>query len=134
MATSALAYGFELNILGKKRQDQWNIYSYLDKLWALREFLELLRDDPKAIVVFADAYDVIFIDTPKSLVKRFIRTGKNVLVSAEKGCCSDWLMTVEAVLKREPLRCDNTWPLPSVDGPMMYLNSGLFVGFQVVIC
>ena len=134
MALSAFANGFELNILGKKREAQWEIYSYLDKFWALREFISLLSNEPNAIVIFADAYDVLFTAGPRTLVKRFIKSGKRILISAEKGCCSDWLTTVEGYYTGVPVLCDATWPVPEIGTAMPYMNSGAFVGFQAPPC
>ena len=131
MALSALANGFELNILGRKREDQWAIYGYMEKFRALREFLDLLGGDPQAIIVFADAYDVLFTAGPRALVRRFVRSGRRILISSEKGCCSDWLSTVEAVLRAAPVPCDNTWPLPEIGTATPFMNSGAYVGFQV---
>jgi hypothetical protein len=130
MALSAFANGFELNVLGKKREGQWAIYGYLDKFWALREFVSLLSDEPHAIIVFVDAYDVLITAGPHSLAKRFLKSGKRILISAEKGCCSDWLTTVEGSLKGTPVLCDTSWPVPDVGTAMPYMNSGAFVGFQ----
>ena len=130
MALSALANGFELNILGRKREDQWALHGYMDKFRALREFLELISSEPRAIVVFADAYDVLFTAGPRALARRFLRSGHRILISAEKGCCSDWLVTVESVLRSAPVRCDETWPVPDIGTATPYMNSGAFVGFQ----
>jgi hypothetical protein len=130
MALSALANGYELNILGRKREDQWAVYSYLDKFRAFGEFLTLLSDEPQAIVIFADAYDVLFTAEPRSLVRRFLRSGHRILISAEKGCCSDWLKTVEFVLHSSPVPCDNTWPVPDIGTATPFMNSGAYVGFQ----
>ncbi len=96
----------------------------------MQEFLDLLSDEPDAIVVFVDAYDVLFTDGPKAIAKRFLRSGSRILISSEKGCCADWTTTVEAVLKGAPVKCDNTWPVPSEDTVTPYMNSGAFVGYQ----
>ncbi len=55
-ATSAVAHGFQVNVLGTQRQKQFDEFGPLDKMWALRKFLELLPDHPNVIIAFIDAY------------------------------------------------------------------------------
>lgn len=80
MAASASAYGFRLNVLGEARQSNFERDRYLDKLWALKEFMTGVinntASDMKArtLILFLDAYDVLVTGTPQTLVKRFVKS------------------------------------------------------------
>lgn len=46
------------------------------------------RQSPNQIVLLCDAYDVLFVDTPSKLARRFEEMGVDVVVSAEPRCCT----------------------------------------------
>jgi hypothetical protein len=60
-AFSAWAYGIPLNVLGTKRQQNFDKFGPLDKLWALQEFVELLPRRPNIIIAFIDAYGAYMV-------------------------------------------------------------------------
>ena len=57
-AVSAVSYKFKINVIGGDRQKQFNQYGPLDKLWALRKYLELIPDHPNTLIAFVDAYGI----------------------------------------------------------------------------
>ena len=60
-AASASAYGFTVNVLGTRRKETFDEFGALDKLWALKEFVETIPDHPDVIIAFMDGYGSIFI-------------------------------------------------------------------------
>ena len=78
----------------------------------------------KTIILYVDAYDVIFMGSPQKLVDKFLATQKNVLFGSEKGCCG----TREGLSWRNT-DCDLDWPMPTVATSTPFLNAGVFVGF-----
>lgn len=122
-ATSASAHGFRVNVLG--RASRFRKHGWPDRVWTLRKFTKMIPDDPNAIVVFMDAYDIILNSSPRKLVAAFINSGARVLFSAERGCGgTKW------DLKQLHNTCDSQWPLPPVKTTMPFLNSGGFVAFR----
>ena len=71
--------GFELIVLGMNKE--WNGLSDKYKYWI--EYLETLPDDE--IVMLNDAYDVIILDTPDNILKKFKSFNKPVVCSIQKG-------------------------------------------------
>lgn len=133
MSASASAYGFRLNVLGEARQSNFERDRYLDKLWALKDFmagvLYTTAADMRArtLILFLDAYDVLVNGTPQTLVRRFVKAKKKILFSAGKGCCS----TKEALQFRGNA-CDAKWPVEE-HTTTPFLNSGVYIGFVAEI-
>lgn len=130
MAASASAYGFRLNVLGEARQSNFERDRYLDKLWALKEFMTGVinntASDMKArtLILFLDAYDVLVTGTPQTLVKRFVKSKRKILFSAETGCAMDR----ERLALKKNTDCDPNWPFDE-HTTTPFLNSGVYVGF-----
>ena len=133
MATSALRFGFELNIIGRKRATGWAEYGYTDKLWALSEFLTNVPNDSHTIILFVDAYDVIFAGAPSHLIDQLLSSGKRILFSSEKGCCPDWSKAVQYAMDRRPgvwaTGCGDGWPPAPFGVTTPFLNSGAIIAF-----
>lgn len=125
MAVSATSYGFPLNVLGTNRKHLFKENGLLDKLWALKEFVDALPVHPDIIVAFVDAYDTIFNGSPKALARRMIMSGKNIVFASEKGCCSN-----KFFMRKSQSNCDENWPLPDVKTATPHLNSGGVVGYR----
>ena len=130
MAASASAYGFRLNVLGEGRRENFERDRFLDKLWALKDFMagvmNATAEDMRThtLILFLDAYDVLINGTPRTLVKRFVKSNKKILFSAEKGCCS----TREVLAFRGNPVCDPNWPFEE-HTTTPFLNSGVYTGF-----
>lgn len=133
MAASASANGFGLNVLGEGRQAHFDRDRFLDKLWALRDFVVgVLNTTPedmrnRTLILFFDGYDVLVNGQPRTLVKRFVHSKKKILISAEKGCCG----TREALAFKDNT-CDPNWPSDK-HTTTPFLNSGAFVGFVMEV-
>ena len=82
-------------------------------------------------MLFVDAYDVLFTDSPQRLVKQLIKSGNKILISAEKGCCGHWVSVVESWLRTGGGAASSCrwWPVPEDGTAMPFLNSGMFAGF-----
>lgn len=83
------------------------------KLREVAEFLkkpELNNDD---IILFTDAYDVVYCGTQKEILKRFLEFGKDIVFGCEKQCNPDPPRAKEYKIR---------------DREFSYLNSGLFIG------
>ena len=133
MAASASANGFGLNVLGEGRQAHFDRDRFLDKLWALRDFVVgVLNTTPedmrnRTLILFFDGYDVLVNGQPRTLVKRFVHSKKKILISAEKGCCG----TREALAFKDNT-CDPIWP-SDTHTTTPFLNSGAFVGLVMEV-
>ena len=84
--SSALAHGFALNVLGTRRQKKFDEFGPLDKLWALKEFVDSLPDQPNVIVAFIDAYgdqrlppSIKNINYERALFKSFLLISRFIL-------------------------------------------------------
>ena len=129
MAASASAHGFRLNVLGEARQGNFERDRYLDKLWALKDFMagvmNTTTEDMRAhtLILFLDSYDVLVNGTLRTLVKCFVKSKKKILFSSEKGCCS----TRETIQFRG-YTCNAKWPYDE-HTTTPFLNSGVYTGF-----
>lgn len=129
MAASASANGFGLNVLGEGRQAHFDQDRFLDKLWALRDFVVgVLNATPedmrnRTLILFFDGYDVLVNGNPRTLVKRFVHHKRKILFGAEKGCSG----TREYMAFKDN-RCDPNWPSDK-HTTTPFLNSGIFLGF-----
>ncbi|CAI4231375.1 unnamed protein product [Auanema sp. JU1783] len=86
------------------------------KIRLLREALEKHKDKKDTIVLFVDAYDVVFTSDLNTILSRFFEhfEDKKVLFGAEPFCWPDQSLSTE---------------YPLVDFGKRYLNSGLFMGY-----
>ena len=92
------------------------------KLTGAREVVGRLR--PDALVLFADAYDVLYAASAEELTEGFQRLRvppDRVLFMAERGCWPDWDMG-------PPGRRFCTERYPSSPTPYRYVNSGVWMG------
>ncbi len=105
MATSALSFGFELNVLGLERSNQRKEFGSVDKLLALQEFVKPLPED--SVIVFVGSMHALFTATPQALLLSFLETGKDILFSSAKDCCMEWWASVESLRRQQQLRCDD---------------------------
>jgi hypothetical protein len=70
--------GMEMNVLGFG--EKWKGYA-----WKFNKFYdELSKVNPKDIVIFTDAYDVLLVNNPKEIEKRFKEMDCNILLSIEE--------------------------------------------------
>ena len=82
---SANSVKLPLHVLGEGR----NFRGFGTKIVHLRKALEAYKDDPKTIVLFVDAHDVLFYDGAKGIVEKFKKFDANVVISAEANCWPD---------------------------------------------
>lgn len=59
---------FRINVLGSSRGERYKQHNKLDKIYALADFVRALPEDPRALVLFVDAYDVLLAAQPIVLV------------------------------------------------------------------
>ncbi len=59
------------------------------KVLMLRKELELHKDDPEKIVMFTDAYDVLFNADQEKILEQFLQFNARVVFSAEGFCWPD---------------------------------------------
>lgn len=84
------------------------------KLKLLKKALEPLAEESNKLVLFTDAYDVIFLGKLDEIVRRFQKTGARILFGAEPYCWPD------ATLENK---------YPEVAEGKRFLNSGMFIGY-----
>ncbi|XP_076270326.1 procollagen lysyl hydroxylase isoform X2 [Rhynchophorus ferrugineus] len=117
--SSARTFGIEPIVLG--HGDIWkggdNIKANPGGGWKinlLKNALQNYENKENKIILFTDAYDVIFIGKLSEVIQRFKNTGAKVLFGAEPYCWPD----VELAQQ-----------YPEVDKGARFLNSGLFMGY-----
>lgn len=84
------------------------------KINLLKEELKSYPDLGNHIIMFTDSYDVLFLDGPKEIVRRFRNLKSPVVFSAEKTCWPD-----ETLSEKYPLTLSE----------YRFLNSGGFIGY-----
>ena len=105
-----------IHVLGghENRQIGWEGHQNFGvKLREVSDFLKTPTLHDNDIVLFTDAYDVIYCGTQKEIIEKYLKMNKPIIFGAEKHCnpdhgrASDYAFT------------DTEFP---------YLNSGMFVG------
>uniref|UniRef100_A0A7E4UXT6 procollagen-lysine 5-dioxygenase n=1 Tax=Panagrellus redivivus TaxID=6233 RepID=A0A7E4UXT6_PANRE len=116
---TAEAYGHELHVLGLGEKWQGGTMEGLgggQKVRLLRQHFTDNQLDPNTIVMFIDAYDVLILEDPITILRRFLLefpTAK-ILFGAEPYCWPDSTLAPK---------------YPLVTFGERYLNSGLFMGY-----
>ena len=82
---SAEVNGLRPKVLGLGRK--WR--GLTEKAILLKQELEKYKDDYNKIVLFTDAYDVLYNAGPREILERFKQFNSRVLFSAEKNCWPD---------------------------------------------
>ncbi len=115
---SASHYGIKINILGLKTPweggDMINDPGGGQKINLLIPEIDKLKEDPNSIVLFVDGFDIVFLSNLKSILERFISSGKRIIFGAEKSCWPDRNLSKD---------------YPSSPYEYKYLNSGNFIGY-----
>jgi hypothetical protein len=110
---SALAHDVRLQLLGWKIP--WRGLS--QKLEAVYHLSHTLP--PNDIILFIDAYDVMFAGNETEILARFLRLNASIVFAAECGC---WPHIAE-----DPNICYQAYPASPTSA--RYLNSGTWIGY-----
>ena len=110
---SAIRHNFELIILGWG--EKWLGLS--QKLTGAYNYIKSLP--PKDVILFTDAFDVLYTDEPDNILQKFLSAKTEILFSAECGC---WPHVME-----DRDACFNKYPKSPT--PYRYLNSGTWIGY-----
>ncbi len=105
---SCLVYNIPMDVLGLGMPFR----GLNEKLIHIKRYVE---DIPETdIVMFVDAYDVLFLSTPEQILKKFKKMNSNFVIAVERTC----------------------WPygelaskFPQSPTSLRYLNSGAFIGY-----
>jgi len=131
MSASAFAHGFSPNVLGQGRQAEFDRgFTTNERLWSVQRLVEEIyhstvkKELERTVILYVDAYDILFTNTVSALVKKLLRAQTSVIFGGEKGCCG---VKEELAWKRAP--CAPKWMLPDTKTATPYLNAGSFVGF-----
>ncbi|KAK4008169.1 procollagen-lysine,2-oxoglutarate 5-dioxygenase 1 isoform X2 [Daphnia magna] len=110
--------GLPVKVLGLgeewKGGDMANSVGGGQKVLMLRKELELHKDDPEKIIMFTDAYDVLFNANEEKILEQFHQFNARVVFSAEGFCWPDPNLASK---------------YPEVERGKRFLNSGLFMGY-----
>jgi hypothetical protein len=87
-----------------------------EKLLHMKKFLNTLPDND--IVLFVDAYDILFMNTKKEILKRFLAMKAPFVISVDGSC---W-----------PL-ADKAKDFPPSPTPFRFINSGSYIGYVKAI-
>jgi len=108
---------YTLDILGLEMNKKigWEAHGNLGlKLKLFCEYIHLPKLEKDDIVIYLDAYDVIFAGTKDILLERFQKFQTPIVFGAETSCF--------------PNELENRYPLSTSGFPFRYLNSGLCIG------
>jgi len=110
---SAYHHSIELTILG------WGVKwtGLSQKLYAAYNYAKSIP--PTDIIMFVDAFDVMFAGSPEYILEQFRASSKTILFAAECGC---W----PQIMENRGHDCFHAYP-PSPT-PYRYLNSGTWIG------
>lgn len=84
------------------------------KINLLKKAVEPHKDSQNEIILFTDAYDVVFLSGIREIVEKFKATKSRVLFGAESFCWPD---------------VDLATKYPDVEDGKRFLNSGLYMGY-----
>jgi hypothetical protein len=107
--------GITLTILGLELNKTigWEATGNLGlKLKLVHDFVNTLPSED--VVLFMDAYDVLFKGNTKDILERYTTFKKSLVFGAETACFPDEFYS--------------KYPEHTMDYPFRYLNSGLFIG------
>ena len=90
------------------------------KLKEVSMFINRNELEPDDIVLFTDAYDVVYFGNKNEIIERFLEFKKPVVFGCEKYCSPD------PELAKNYNSNSSTFPF---DYEFPYLNSGLFIGY-----
>jgi hypothetical protein len=105
-----------IEILGghENRQIGWEGHQNFGvKLREVSDFLKRPNLNDNDIILFTDAYDVVYCGTQKEIIEKYLKMNKPIIFGAEKQCNPD------------PKRASN-YSFTGTEFP--YLNSGMFIG------
>jgi len=101
--------------LNENRQIGWEgTGNFGVKLRETRDFIFNEKIRPQDIVLFTDAYDVVYGGSQIEVLKRFIQQKKPIIFGCESQCHPDK---------------DNSSKYPEQTTEFPYLNSGMFIGY-----
>lgn len=111
---SAYHSSIELTILG------WGVKweGLSQKLYAAYHYAKSIP--PGDVIMFVDAFDVMFAGPPAYILERFLASGHTVLFAAECGC---W----PQIMENKGHDCFHAYPVSPT--PYRYLNSGTWIGY-----
>lgn len=110
-----MRHEYKLVILGWKLP--WKGLS--QKLEAAHAYAASLPPDD--LLLFTDAFDVLFTAKPEHIVEQFLRSNASILFSAECGC---W----PHIMENKGKACFDAYPPAPQGSPYRYLNSGTWIG------
>lgn len=87
------------------------------KLIAAYEYAKALP--PTDVILFTDAFDVLFVDTPTTVLQNFMQMNASIVFSGECGCWPHIMEDVNVCLHK----------YPKAPTPYRYLNSGTWIGY-----
>ena len=108
--------GENINVLGleENRNIGWNAYANFGvKLREVYMYIWNVDLDPEDIILFTDAYDVIYCGNQNEIIKRYLELNSPIIFGAETMCNPDPSRETEYMNR-------------NVQFP--YLNSGLYIG------
>jgi hypothetical protein len=109
--------GEELIVLGREHNKQigWEAHGNLGlKLKLVNDFVNETNHDLEDVVLFMDAYDVIYKGNARTILERYSTFGSPIVFGAESVCFPGGL--------------ESNYPEYTKQYPFRYLNSGLFIG------
>lgn len=108
----------------------WEILGWGIKWQGLSQKLQASLDavkslSPDCIVLFSDAFDVLFTQDVQAIKRAFLATRQDLLFAGECGCWPQVIKDKDRGLKRGTI-CNQLYPKSPT--PYRYLNSGAWIG------
>lgn len=97
---SASAVGLPVHVLGMGD----DFRGLGEKVLRLRSALEYYKDDTETVILFADAFDVLFYGGAKEILERFKKFDARVVFSTEHNCWPDAALC-EWYASNTPIQC-----------------------------
>ena len=102
--------GLEMDTTEFRNMDIYN-RNFQMKLYLVKDYLKNLNDND--IVLFSDAWDVVVIGTKETILEKYKKFKKPIVISAEKTCWPDK---------------DRANEYDTLEEPFPYINSGGYIG------
>jgi GR25 family glycosyltransferase involved in LPS biosynthesis len=102
--------GLEMDTTEFRNMDIYN-RNFQMKLYLVKDYLKNLNDND--IVLFSDAWDVVVIGTKETILEKYKKFKKPIVISAEKTCWPDK---------------DRANQYDTLEEPFPYVNSGGYIG------
>ena len=115
-----------------RNQVPWEVLGWGIKWEGLSQKLQASLDyvrglDPNCILLFSDAFDILFAEGLSAIKAKFEKTGAKLLFAGECGCWPQVVQDQQRGYKKKGHICNDLYPASPT--PYKFLNSGAWMGY-----